>query len=248
MACVLIEPVQGEGGFVVPAPGFLPALAAWCQEHGVLFVADEVQSGFCRTGAWFACEHEDGRARPGRHGQGHRRRNARWRGSPAGPRSWATSTSAASAAPSAGTRSRAPRPWPPSTSWPAPIWSGAAADRGARRHRLRSWQAELPAIGDVRGRGAMQAMEIVQPGTTVPDPAAAAAIAATCHAEGVVVLTCGTWGNVIRLLPPLTIDEVLLADGLDVLAGAARSRARPPLAGRDGRRAVSPTPGWPPRR
>src|SRR6202035_536836 len=58
VACVLIEPIQGEGGFVVPAPGFLPALAAWCQDHGALLVADEVQSGFCRTGAWFACEHE----------------------------------------------------------------------------------------------------------------------------------------------------------------------------------------------
>src|ERR1700727_3003313 len=58
VACVLIEPIQGEGGFVVPAPGFLPALAAWCQQHGALLVADEVQSGFCRTGNWFACEHE----------------------------------------------------------------------------------------------------------------------------------------------------------------------------------------------
>ena len=58
LAAVLIEPIQGEGGFVVPAPGFLPALAAWCQGNGVLFIADEVQSGFCRTGDWFACEHE----------------------------------------------------------------------------------------------------------------------------------------------------------------------------------------------
>ena len=66
-------------------------------------------------------------------------------------------------------------------------------------------------------------MEIVHPGTTVPDPAATAEVAAICHREGVVVLTCGTWSNVIRLLPPLTIDDALLADGLDVLGGAARS-------------------------
>ena len=58
MACVLIEPIQGEGGFVVPAPGFLAAVADWCPDHGVLFVADEIQTGFCRTGDWFACEHE----------------------------------------------------------------------------------------------------------------------------------------------------------------------------------------------
>ena len=59
MACVLIEPIQGEGGFVVPAPGFLPALAEWCRAARTsCFVADEVQTGFCRTGAWFACEHE----------------------------------------------------------------------------------------------------------------------------------------------------------------------------------------------
>ncbi len=57
-ACVLIEPIQGEGGFVVPAPGFLPAIAAWCSDRGVLLVADEIQTGFCRTGDWFACEDE----------------------------------------------------------------------------------------------------------------------------------------------------------------------------------------------
>lgn len=69
----------------------------------------------------------------------------------------------------------------------------------------------------------MQAMEIGRPGTAIPDPATAAAIAATCHREGVVVLTCGTWSNVIRLLPPLTIEDALLADGLDVLGRAVRS-------------------------
>src|SRR4029077_17491384 len=58
LACVVIEPILGEGGFVVPAEGFLPAIAAWCRENGVLLVADEIQSGFCRTGEWFACDHE----------------------------------------------------------------------------------------------------------------------------------------------------------------------------------------------
>jgi 4-aminobutyrate aminotransferase/(S)-3-amino-2-methylpropionate transaminase len=88
--------------------------------------------------------------------------------------------------------------------------------------RLTTLQAELPAIGEVRGRGAMQALEVVRPGTHEPDAAAAGAIAAACHAEGVIVLTCGTWGNVIRLLPPLSIGEDLLVEGLEVVEQAAR--------------------------
>ena len=58
VACVVIEPILGEGGFVVPADGFLPRLAEWCRDNGVVFVADEIQTGFCRTGEWFACDHE----------------------------------------------------------------------------------------------------------------------------------------------------------------------------------------------
>ena len=80
VAAVLIEPIQGEGGFVVPAPGFLPALSAWATAHGALFIADEIQTGFCRTGDWFACEHESVVPGPGHHGQGHRRRPAAGRG------------------------------------------------------------------------------------------------------------------------------------------------------------------------
>jgi 4-aminobutyrate aminotransferase/(S)-3-amino-2-methylpropionate transaminase len=101
---------------------------------------------------------------------------------------------------------------------------------GAARHigavvtdRLTALQAELPAIGDLRGRGAMQALELVRPGTHDPDAGAAGRIAAACHAEGVIVLTCGTWGNVIRLLPPLTIGDDLLVEGLEVLESAVRT-------------------------
>jgi 4-aminobutyrate aminotransferase/(S)-3-amino-2-methylpropionate transaminase len=87
--------------------------------------------------------------------------------------------------------------------------------------RLNALQARFPAIGDVRGRGAMQAIEVVQPGTLEPDPESAGRIAAHCLRAGVIVLTCGTWGNVIRLLPPLIIGEQLLSEGLDVLSDAA---------------------------
>ena len=108
VAAVLIEPIQGEGGFVVPAPGFLPALAAWARTAGAVFVADEIQTGFCRTGAWFACEHEGVEPDLVTTGQGHRRRAAAGRRSRPGRASWTRCTSVASAARTAATRSPAP--------------------------------------------------------------------------------------------------------------------------------------------
>ena len=86
--------------------------------------------------------------------------------------------------------------------------------------RLRELAETYPVIGDVRGRGAMLAIELVQPGTLVPDAAAAAQVARSCHAAGLVVLTCGTYGNVLRFLPPLVIGEQLLTEGLSILADA----------------------------
>jgi 4-aminobutyrate aminotransferase/(S)-3-amino-2-methylpropionate transaminase len=223
VACVVIEPIQGEGGFIVPAAGFLPALAGWCSAHGVLLVADEIQTGFCRTGTWFACEHEG-----------------------VEPDLVTTAKGIAAGLPLAGLTGRAEvvdavHPGGLGGTYggnpvadAAALAAMAAMRRldlaGAARHigrvvesRLRGLQAELPAVADVRGRGAMWALELVRPGTLEPDPAATRAVAAACHAAGVVVLTCGTWGNVIRLLPPLVIDEGLLHEGLDVLTGALRS-------------------------
>jgi 4-aminobutyrate aminotransferase/(S)-3-amino-2-methylpropionate transaminase len=86
--------------------------------------------------------------------------------------------------------------------------------------RLVSIAGATGRIGDVRGRGAMIAVEIVLPGTTEPDPASTAAVAKACHAEGVVVLTAGTYGNVLRFLPPLTMPEHLLVEALDVIEKA----------------------------
>jgi 4-aminobutyrate aminotransferase/(S)-3-amino-2-methylpropionate transaminase len=223
VACVLIEPVQGEGGFVVPAPGFLPTLLEWCHNHDVLFVADEVQSGFCRTGDWFACEHEA-----------------------VVPDLVTTAKGIAGGLPLAAVTGRAEimdqvhvgglggtyggnpvacaAALAAIETMRASDLAGAARGIGATlESRLNALKNELPAIGDVRGRGAMQAIELVEPGTTVANPAAASAIASACHRQGVITLTCGTWGNVVRLLPPLAISEELLAEGLDVLAEAARS-------------------------
>jgi 4-aminobutyrate aminotransferase/(S)-3-amino-2-methylpropionate transaminase len=86
--------------------------------------------------------------------------------------------------------------------------------------RLRKLAASHPVIADVRGRGAMLAIELTRPGTLEPDTAAAAAVSRYCHSHGLVVLTCGTFGNVVRFLPPLVIGEGLLEEGLDILADA----------------------------
>jgi 4-aminobutyrate aminotransferase/(S)-3-amino-2-methylpropionate transaminase len=220
VACMLIEPIQGEGGFVVPAPGFLPALSAWGQDRGVLLVADEIQTGFCRTGAWFACDHEG-----------------------VVPDLLTTAKALAGGMPLAALTGRADIMDRVHSGGLGGTYGGnpvacaaalAAIDTmkrldlaGAARaigqtieSTLRGLQQSHSAIGDVRGQGAMMGMEIVRPGTTEPNPESTRRIAHACHQAGVVVLTCGTYGNVIRLLPPLIIDDALLADGLAVLAGA----------------------------
>jgi len=220
VACVVIEPVQGEGGFVVPAPGFLPAIAQWCSAHGVVLVADEVQSGFCRTGDWFACEHEG-----------------------VVPDLVTTAKGIAGGLPLAAVTGRAEIMDAVHTGGLGGTYGGnpvaCAAALGAietmrtqdlraaaRRigvvmtERLGSLGERFPAIGDVRGRGAMMAIELVAPGTTEPDAALAGRVAAACHAEGVVVLTCGTHGNVLRFLPPLVLPEHLLTEALDVVEKA----------------------------
>jgi 4-aminobutyrate aminotransferase/(S)-3-amino-2-methylpropionate transaminase len=217
VACVVIEPIQGEGGFIEPAPGFLPAVARWCREHDVLFVADEIQTGFCRTGTWFACEFEG-----------------------VVPDLITTAKALAGGMPLAAVTGRADvmdvvhAGGLGGTYGGNPVACAAAlgaiatlhevgADRAALRigealrTALEGAAARHPAIGDVRGRGAMIAVELVRPGTLEPDPDATRRIAARCHRAGVIVLTCGSFGNVLRLLPPLVIEAELLHDGIGVL-------------------------------
>ncbi|MEU6646551.1 4-aminobutyrate--2-oxoglutarate transaminase [Saccharomonospora sp. NPDC046836] len=225
VAAVVIEPIQGEGGFIEPAPGFLPALARWCADNGVVFVADEVQTGFCRTGDWFASDHEG-----------------------VVPDLVATAKGIAAGLPLAAVTGRAELLDAVPTGGLGGTYSGnpiaCAAALGAietmrtenlaaaaRRigdtvlPRLRALATETGVIGDVRGRGAMLAAEFVEPGTTNPDAALAQRVAAACHAAGVIVLTCGTYGNVVRLLPPLSLPAELLDEGLTVLAEAIRQEA-----------------------
>jgi 4-aminobutyrate aminotransferase / (S)-3-amino-2-methylpropionate transaminase / 5-aminovalerate transaminase len=217
VACVVIEPIQGEGGFVVPAAGFLPAVAEWCRENGVVFVADEIQTGFGRTGAMFACQHEG-----------------------VVPDLITTAKGIAGGLPLSAVTGRAELMDAVHSGGlggtyggnPLACAAGLAAIRtmreldlcGAARAieatmlpRLHALQKRYPAVGDVRGRGAMLAMEIVTPGTLEPDAALTGRIARACHARGVVVLTAGTSGNVLRFLPPLVIGQDLLTEALDVL-------------------------------
>ncbi|AXH90749.1 4-aminobutyrate--2-oxoglutarate transaminase [Micromonospora aurantiaca] len=220
VAALLIEPIQGEGGFVVPAQGFLPALREWATAAGVVFVADEIQTGFCRTGDWFACEHEGVQ-----------------------PDLITLAKGIAGGLPLAAVTGRADLMDAVhvgglgGTYGGNPIACAAALASmetmreldlaaAARRigavmvERLRVIAAGDPRVAEVRGRGAMLAMEIVVPGTLTPDPAATAAISAACHAAGLLTLTCGTYGNVLRFLPPLVISDDELGRGLDILAAA----------------------------
>ncbi|MDI6910930.1 4-aminobutyrate--2-oxoglutarate transaminase [Nocardioides sp.] len=220
VAAVVIEPIQGEGGFIEPAGGFLPALATWCRENGAVFVADEVQTGFARTGDLFACDREG-----------------------VVPDLIVTAKGIAGGLPLSAVTGRAEimdavhigglggtyggNPLACAAALAAIETIEAEGMVGRAREiedlmlaRLRDIQGRDSRVGDVRGRGAMIAVELVHAGTDVPDPELAKAVAAASHQQGVIVLTCGTYGNVLRLLPPLAISDALLHDGLDVLAAA----------------------------
>ncbi len=225
LACVVIEPIQGEGGFIVPAPGFLPALADWCATNGVVFIADEIQSGFCRTGDWFASDAEG-----------------------VVPDLVTTAKGIAGGLPLAGVTGRAELMDSVhvgglgGTYGGNPIacaaalgaieemrtndLSGRAREIGALMEaRLSAIEADHAVVGDLRGRGAMMAVELCAPGTTDPDPVRTAAVSAYCHQHAVVTLTCGTWGNVFRFLPPLSISDELLGEAFDVVADAFAATA-----------------------
>ncbi len=227
IAAVLIEPIQGEGGFIVPGEGFLPALSQFCTENGIVFIADEIQTGFARTGEMFAVSHEN-----------------------VVPDLIATAKGIAGGLPLSAVTGRADIMDAAHVGGLGGTYGGnpvaCAAALGAMHTideldlvgrardieaimapRLRELAGRFACVGDVRGRGAMLAVEIVKPGTTDPDAATTSAIAKACHAAGVVVLTAGTYGNVLRFLPPLVIPDHLLREGLDVLeeAFAASTKA-----------------------
>jgi 4-aminobutyrate aminotransferase/(S)-3-amino-2-methylpropionate transaminase len=172
IAAIVLEPIQGEGGFIVPAPGFLPTLAVWAHANGIVFVADEVQTGFARTGAWFACEH-DGVV----------------------PDLMALAKGIASGLPLSAVVGRADLIDEVHT-------GGLGGTYGGNPVACAAALATLDQMRDLDlCARARHIEEMTRP-----------------LERGVVVLTCGTYGNVIRLLPPLVIPDVLLTEGLDILS------------------------------
>jgi 4-aminobutyrate aminotransferase/(S)-3-amino-2-methylpropionate transaminase len=223
VAAIVIEPIQGEGGFIVPPKGFLPGIANFAKENGIVFIADEVQTGFGRTGKWFACEDEN-----------------------VEPDIVTTAKGIAAGLPLSGITGRAEIMDSIHLSGLGGTYGGnpiaCAAALGAietierdnlveRANKigkimtdaLNEMAKKYSIIGEVRGRGAMQAIELVKPGSDEPNSEAQAAIIKYCVSKGVLILSAGTYANVIRLLPSLAIDEALLKDGLSVLDEAIAS-------------------------
>ena len=225
VAAILIEPIQGEGGFIVPPKGFLPGLSRYATENKIVFIADEVQAGFARTGDWFAVNNEN-----------------------VEPDMIITAKGIAGGLPLAAVTARAEIMDSShigglgGTYGGNPIACAAAlaaieiieSEKLVERARhleqilftsLREIAAKHPEIGDIRGRGAMVAIELVKAGTKDPNPELMAKVIKYCQSKGVLILTAGSYGNVIRFLPPLVITDELLKDALSVLAEAFDSVA-----------------------
>lgn len=217
VAAIVIEPIQGEGGFIAPTPGFLPAIVEFANANGIVFVADEIQTGFCRTGQWFACEHEGivpdlittakgiagGLPLAGLTGRAEIMDSVHAGG--LGGTYGGNPVACAAAIASIDTMRE------------LDLNSKAKAIETVMYERLNAMKAKFPVIGDVRGRGAMIALEMIKPGSTDPNPEVTGAVAKACHGAGVVVLTAGTYGNVLRFLPALTMPHHLLNEALDVI-------------------------------
>jgi 4-aminobutyrate aminotransferase/(S)-3-amino-2-methylpropionate transaminase len=220
IAALVIEPIQGEGGFIVPADGFLAALQEWCTANGVVFVVDEIQAGFARTGKMFASEHFG-----------------------ITPDIVVTAKGLAGGLPLSAVTGRAEIMDAPQSGGIGGTYAGnplaceaalgvfsSIRDQGLIERAQRIGELIRPkldeaarthdSIGEVRGLGAMQGIEFVDPRTGDPAPGFAAEVARRCHRAGVIVLVAGTYGNVVRLLPPLVISEDLLLEGIDVFISA----------------------------
>jgi len=220
VAAVVIEPIQGEGGFIAPAEGFLPAIQKWATENKVVFVLDEVQTGFARTGDLFAANHEG-----------------------VVPDMVTTAKGIAGGLPLSAVTGRADIMDSAHAGGLGGTYAGSPISCAAALATIETYEtenlterareigaiieqffAELQKsdsrIGDIRGRGAMQAVELVEAGSKTPAAALTGAIAKQAGEQGVILLTCGTYGNVIRFLPPLSISDELLREGLQVVADA----------------------------
>jgi 4-aminobutyrate aminotransferase/(S)-3-amino-2-methylpropionate transaminase len=220
LACLVVEPIQGEGGFVVPAEGYLPALQEWCTANGIVFIADEIQSGMARTGRYFASEHFG-----------------------LVPDLVLSAKGIAGGLPLAGVTGRAEimdaaQPGglggtfggnPVSCAAAVAVFERiendgllAEAERieGVLEPALLALQQQHPVIAEVRGLGAMIAIELRDPATGEPRADVVSAVVAAAAQQGVLLLNAGTYGNVLRFLPSLAITDAQLDDALSVIAGA----------------------------
>jgi len=233
VAAVIVEPILGEGGFVTPPPEFFPTLTEICRKHGILVIADEIQSGFARTGAMFACE------RLGLE-----------------PDLVTTAKSLTGGLPMAAVTGRADIMDAPAVGQLGGTFGGnpaaceaalavlniiekenlcaRASVLGERfRKRAAKWQAQWELVGEVRGLGAMQALELVRSKTTrQPADEATKQVAQFCYEHGLVMITAGSYGNVIRLLMPLVLTDEQMEEAMDVLEAALADVAekKPALA------------------
>jgi len=222
-AAILVEPVLGEGGYVVPPASFLHGLREICDEHSILLILDEVQSGFGRTGRFFALEHFG-----------------------VTPDILVMAKGLASGLPLSGIAARRELMdrWQPGShggTYGGNVVACAAAEATVRvlqeeglvensarmgeklMTRLQALQKRHPSLGDVRGLGLMVGVEFVVPGGRTPDKDRAKGVQQACKENGLLLLTCGTEGNVIRWIPPLIITEQELSEALDIFKDALGS-------------------------
>jgi 4-aminobutyrate aminotransferase / (S)-3-amino-2-methylpropionate transaminase / 5-aminovalerate transaminase len=226
VAAVIAEPVLGEGGFVIPPLDYFKLIQNICRKHGILFIADEVQSGFARTGKWFASEHFG-----------------------IEPDLVVSAKSLGGGMPIAAVTGRAeimdaPEPGSLGGTYcghPASCAAALAAIETIEKEgllarsaaigelferRARSWQKKWQLVGDVRGLGGMCAIELVRDGSTrEPADTETKEIAKYCYEHGLITITAGTFNNVIRLLVPLVVTDAQLNEGFDVIEAALGSVA-----------------------
>lgn len=231
VAAIVVEPVQGEGGFMVAPPGFLRALKAICEKYDILFVADEIQTGFCRTGQMFAVEHDQ-----------------------VAPDLMVIAKSMGAGMPISGVVGRADIMDAPPPGTLGGTYSGnpvacaaalavldlyeqedfAARSREVGRtvmERFVNLQERYSLVGDVRGLGGMVAMELVKDRRTKePDSQTASDILAAAHKRGLVLIKAGMYDNVLRVLVPLCVTDEQLQHGLDIFEDAFTSVAEAAIA------------------
>jgi len=221
IAAFFVEPIQGDGGVVIPAPGYFARIAEFCRENGIVFVADEIQAGIARTGTWYSIEHHDGVI----------------------PDLITTAKGIAGGFPLAAVTGRAEimdavQPGgiggtfggnPVSTAAALEVFDiiereGLLAEaqrvEASLRARIGDWAEKFDVVGEVRGKGAMFGVELVKPGTREPNPEALTAILRYATTHGVIVLDAGSWDSVLRIMPSVVISDELIDDAATVLEEA----------------------------